>query len=198
MHIMKAYADTIDSNIEEIMEMYREGEPIEEMVEIFHEIRQTCSKIMNAYNLVINTEYNADTGNKNMDIVKFTKTYVEKQWNHKLNIVVEGESEMDMPFNPLEFSIIIDNIADNSKKANSNSLHIIYRKSEEKKYIIWRDDGYGLENGANEKKVFEQGFTTTKGTGIGLYTVDSYVKKMGGSVIVNGEYKDGFEVQMRF
>lgn len=198
MHIMKAYADTIDSNIEEIMEMYREGEPIEEMVEIFHEIRQTCSKIMNAYNLVINTEYNADTGNKNMDIVKFTKTYVEKQWNHKLNIVVEGESEMDMPFNPLEFSIIIDNIADNSKKANSNSLHIIYRKSEEKKYIIWRDDGYGLENGANAKKVFEQGFTTTKGTGIGLYTVDSYVKKMGGSVIVNGEYKDGFEVQMRF
>ena len=75
MHIMKTYADSIDSNIEEIMDMVRNGELIDDILPIFHEIRQTCSKILNTYNLVINTEYKADTGNKMIDIVKFTKKY---------------------------------------------------------------------------------------------------------------------------
>ena len=47
-------------------------------------------------------------------------------------------------------------------------------------------------------KIFEQGFTTTKGTGIGLYTVKKYAEKMDATVTVNKEYKDGFELQMRF
>lgn len=198
MHIMKAYADTIDSNIEEIMEMSRDGGNLEDMIGILHEIRQTCSKIINAYNLVINTDYNADTGNKKIDIVKFTKAYINKQWNRKLDISIEGEASMNMMFNPLEFSIIIDNIADNSKKANANTLHIIFENKNDVKYIIWRDDGYGISDGVDDKKVFEQGFTTTNGTGIGLYTVIDYVNKMNGTVTVNRDYKDGFEIQMRF
>ncbi len=198
MHIMKTYADTIDSNIEEIMEMVRNGEDIQEMLSVFHEIRQTCSKILNAYNLVINTDYNADTGNKNMDIVKFTRSYVEKQWSHKFQIEIIGEETLNMMFNPLEFSIIIDNIADNSKKANANILTILFEQMEDGVVITWRDDGFGLKEHIRGEKVFEQGFTTTKGTGIGLYTVEKYVQKMNGIVDVNEKYKAGFELQMRF
>ena len=50
----------------------------------------------------------------------------------------------------------------------------------------------------DESRIFEQGFTTTKGTGIGLYTVKKYAKKMSATVTVNKEYKNGFELQMRF
>ena len=46
--------------------------------------------------------------------------------------------------------------------------------------------------------MFEQGYTTTNGTGIGLYTVKKYAKKMNATVTVNKEYRDGFELQMRF
>lgn len=198
MHIMKTYADSIDSNIEEITDMVRNGEEIEVILPVFHEIRQTCSKILNTYNLVINTEYRADTGNKKMDIVKFTKTYIEKHWSHKLPVEISGVAAMDIMFNPLEFSIIIDNIADNSKKANSAKLHIIFLKDEKGYCIKWIDDGYGLQTDVDGSKVFEQGFTTTKGTGIGLYTVKKYAKKMNATVTVNKEYKSGFELQMRF
>jgi signal transduction histidine kinase len=198
MHIMKAYADTIDSDIEEILEIVREGLDINEVTVILHEIRQTCSKIMNAYNLVINTEYNADTGNRDLDIVKFTKTYVEKQWNHKFKIVVQGVEKMNIKFNPLEFSIIIDNIADNSRKANSNVLYIDFVDSENGKIIIFKDDGYGISCDNNIGKLCEQGYTTTNGTGIGLYTVKNYINKMNGTVYINSDYKDGFELQARF
>lgn len=177
MHIMKTYADSIDSNISEITDMVRNGEEIKDIMPIFHEIRQSCSKILNTYNLVINTEYKADTGNKKMDIVKFTKTYIEKHWNHKLLVEIKGLSSMDIMFNPLEFSIIIDNIADNARKANSTKLQIVF-KSDKKGYCInWIDDGYGVQPDIDESRIFEQGFTTTKGTGIGLYTVKKYAKK---------------------
>lgn len=198
MHIMKTYADSIDSNISEITDMVRNGEEIDDILPLFHEIRQTCSKILNTYNLVINTEYKADTGNKKMDIVKFTKTYIEKQWNHKLLVEIKGLTSMEIMFNPLEFSIIIDNIADNARKANSTKLQIVF-ESDEKGYCIkWIDDGYGVQPDVDESRVFEQGFTTTKGTGIGLYTVKKYAKKMSATVTVNKEYKNGFELQMRF
>ena len=198
MHIMKAYADTIDSDIEEIFELVRKGLDFDEMKEILHEIRQTCSKIMNAYNLVINTEYNADTGNKELDIVKFAKTYVQKQWSHKFNVYILGDSEMKMPFNPLEFSIVIDNIVDNSRKANANKLDITFSHEDKVNLITFQDDGYGLETGIDVNKIFEQGFTTTSGTGIGLYTVKKYIDKMQATISVNQDFKAGFELQVRF
>lgn len=197
MHIMKTYADSIDSNIEEIMDMVRNGDVLEDTLPVFHEIRQTCSKILNTYNLVINTEYRADTGNKKMDIVKFTKTYVEKQWSHKLPVEVVGVETLDIMFNPLEFSIIIDNIADNARKANATKLYINFINDNKGVLIKWTDDGFGLQNDCDGSKVFEQGYTTTNGTGIGLYTVEKYAKKMNATVGVNKEYKDGFELQMR-
>lgn len=198
MHIMKTYADSIDSNIEEIMDMVRDGELIDDILPIFHEIRQTCSKILNTYNLVINTEYKADTGNKMIDIVKFTKTYVEKQWSHKLPVEIGGNRIMDIMFNSLEFSIIIDNIADNARKANATKLYIDFGNDDKGRYIKWIDNGYGLQADCDSSKVFEQGYTTTNGTGIGLYTVKKYAKKMNATVTVNKEYRDGFELQMRF
>lgn len=197
MHIMKTYADSIDSNIEEIMDMVRNGDVLEDTLPVFHEIRQTCSKILNTYNLVINTEYRADTGNKKMDIVKFTKTYVEKQWSHKLTVEVVGVETLDVMFNPLEFSIIIDNIADNARKANATKLYINFINDNKGVLIKWTDDGFGLQTDCDGSKVFEQGYTTTNGTGIGLYTVEKYAKKMNATVGVNKEYKDGFELQMR-
>ena len=195
MHIMKTYADSIDSNISEIVDMVREGEGINDILPVFHEIRQTCSKILNTYNLVINTEYKADTGNKTMDIIKFTKEYVEKQWNHKLPVEIRGLDSMEVMFNPLEFSIIIDNIADNARKANATKLQIVF---ENNNCIKWIDNGYGIQSDVDVSKMFEQGFTTTNGTGIGLYTIQKYANKMNATVTINSNYKNGFELLMRF
>lgn len=198
MHIMKTYADSIDSNIVEISDMLINGDEMDDILPIFHEIRQTCSKILNTYNLIINTEYRAGTESDKMDIVKFTKTYIQKQWSNRLPVEITGVATMEIVFNPLEFSIILDNIADNAKKANSTKLQIIFEKDENGYCIKWIDNGCGLQTGIDDLKVFEQGFTTTKGTGIGLYTVKKYAQKMNATINVNKEYKKGFELQMRF
>lgn len=198
MHIMKTYADAIDSNVVEITELMKEGKKFEIMLPIFHEIRQTCSKILNTYNLVVNTDYKADSSKRKIDIVKFTKTYIEKQWQYKLPIEILGIDSLEVEFNPVEFSIIIDNIADNAIKANSTKMQIIFESEESEHCIRWVDDGYGIDSHIIDSKIFEQGFTTTSGTGIGLYTVKKYAKKMNAVLSVNREYRNGFELQMRF
>lgn len=64
-------------------------------------------------------------------------------------------------------------------------------------HIKWIDDGYGIQPDVDVSKMFEQGFTTTNGTGIGLYTVQKYANKMNATVTINNKYKDGFELLMR-
>lgn len=200
MHIMKTYADTIDSSINEILEDLIE-EVSENTLPILHEIRQTCSKIMNTYDLVITTKYTADTEIINEDICEFIKKYVEQQWTKKFKVEVEklNNQRFIIEFNPLEFSIIIDNIISNSRKANSNKISIDAKIREDDFIdIIFSDDGKGIDRDISDSnKIFEQGYTRTKGSGIGLYTVKSYLEKIDGQVIVNKDYVDGFQLIVR-
>ena len=191
MHIMKTYADSIDSNISEIVDMVRDGDEIDNILPVFHEIRQICSKILNTYNLVINTDYKADTGNKKMDIIKFTKEYVEKQWNHKLPVEIKGLDSMEVLFNPLEFSIIIDNIADNAIRYTDQNRTVNIFTGTVNGHAFYRveDNGIGIPEN-EQKRIFERFYRVDKshsratgGTGLGL----SIVKH--GAILHNAEIK---------
>ena len=57
-----------------------------------------------------------------------------------------------------------------------------------------RDDGYGIRMGTDENRLFEPGYTTTSGSGIGLSTIKKYIEKRGGRVSYNPDYKKGFEI----
>ena len=59
---------------------------------------------------------------------------------------------------------------------------------------------HGLPQNINDPQdVFEKGFTTTNGSGLGLYNVSLYVKKsMKGSVVVDETYTDGFKLKIIF
>lgn len=200
MHIMKTYADVIDSNINEILEDYKE-QITEDILPILHEIRQTCSKTMNAYNLVINTKYTADTEIIQEDIYEFIMRYVEQQWTKKFKVEIYNLNDIKFitNFNPLEFSVIIDNIIGNSRKANSNNIKIELRKYQENFVdVVFSDDGKGIDRDISDvRRIFEPGYTRTNGSGIGLYTVKSYLEKIDGEVIVNKDYVDGFQLIVR-
>jgi signal transduction histidine kinase len=200
MHIMKTYADAIDSNINEILEDYKD-QITEDMLPILHEIRQTCSKAMNAYNLVIGTKYTANTDFIQEDICEFIRRYVDQRWTKKFKVEVDNLNNIKFitNFNPLEFSVIIDNIIGNSRKANSNKINIEARKYKENFVdIVFSDDGKGIDRDIREiSKIFEPGYTRTNGSGIGLHTVKSYLEKIDGQVIANKDYVDGFQLIVR-
>lgn len=196
MHIMKGYADAIDSNILEVYELAAdEGMDISSLRPLFDNISQICKKIMNSYSLVMRTGYSADSDSSHADLIQFVTQYCT-EFNNTIAVKVENTltGSVNAKFNPLEFSIILDNLIDNSRKANANMMIFRFEKEEDKILLRCRDDGYGLKKEANENRLFEPGYTTTSGSGIGLSTVKKYIEKSGGRVAYNREYTHGFEV----
>lgn len=196
MHIMKGYADAIDSTILEVYDL-----ALDEKIDItvlrpfFDSISQICRKIMNSYNLVMRTDYSASSDLAHEDLIQFISQYC-KEFENSLHIEVENPSQItvNVKFNPLEFSIILDNLIDNSRKANADTLTFCFEEKEDKIILYCRDDGHGLKREANAERLFEPGYTTTSGSGIGLSTIKKYIEKSGGRVTYNREYTKGFEV----
>lgn len=196
MHVMKGYADAIDSNILEVYELAADEEmDISLLRPLFDSISQICKKIMNSYNLVMRTGYSADSDASHTDLVQFVTQYCA-EFNSSLTVKVENPFSIiaNVKFNPLEFSIILDNLIDNSRKANAGTLVLRFEKNGDEVLMRCSDDGYGLKKGANEERLFEPGYTTTSGSGIGLSTIKKYIEKSGGRVAYNREYTHGFEV----
>lgn len=196
MHIMKGYADTIDSYIAEVYESAEEEKiDISPLRYLFDNISQVCKKIMNSYNLVMRTNYSANSDYNYVGLVQFVEEYC-KEFGSSINVKVEKSeySVANVKFNPLEFSIILDNLIDNATKANAKNVYFSFEKQDDNILLHCMDDGFGLNSDAKEEKIFDPGYTTTAGTGIGLSTVKKYVEKAGGKVTYNPDYKNGFEV----
>ena len=198
MHIMKGYADAIDSNIQEILEIIEDDRIDNSSLRpLLDSISRICKKIMNSYNLVMRTKYSADSDEVYTDLIQFVSQYCA-EFSGSLKIRVENPSDIvaKVSFNPLEFSIILDNLIDNSRKANADNLVFRFEKEGSKLLLRCRDNGYGLKQGVDEKRLFEPGYSTTSGSGIGLNTIKKYIEKRGGEIAFNPEYIHGFEVDL--
>ena len=196
MHIMKGYADAIDSVISEIYEVASsEHMDIGILQPYLSNIGQICEKIMNSYNIVMKTSYSASSDNSHDDIVEFVKAYFSNLIQPiYVKIINLQKTNRSVKFNPLEFSIILDNIVSNSHKANASKLTFTFEQNEEGVILRCADDGYGLNPSVDVNRIFEPGYTTTDGTGIGMSTIKKYIEKVGGRVSYNPAYKSGFEV----
>ena len=107
------------------------------------------------------------------------------------------EDGFNTEFKPLEITIILDNLISNSRKANAKTISFAASVYEEGLEVIYEDDGIGFKSGT-EKKVFDLGFTTTTGSGLGLYQVAEIMKQIGGSIEVQNKKGRGVKLSLWF
>jgi len=96
-------------------------------------------------------------------------------------------------FKPINISIVLDNFINNAKKARATSIRFEMSQPKSRKgilEIIVRDNGIGVKSSIDAERLFEKGFTTTDGSGLGLYHVRQVLGEMGGSVRYNKENED--------
>lgn len=75
----------------------------------------------------------------------------------------------------MEFGILLENIIYNSLKARAHNIIINVYSINDETGIDFLDDGVGLSaNISHPEKIFELGYTTTNGSGVGL----AHVKKL--------------------
>lgn len=152
------------------------------------------SKINSIAKFVTKANFNLKASEINEDIIVFIKDYVKEIYligdsiidiDIKVDFVDRFNSEYIKSFRPLEITTILDNLISNSEKAKANKIIISFVKNKNKLEIQFKDNGVGIQFN-NLKKVCDLGYTTTKGSGIGLFQVCDLVKEsLGGEVLIS-------------
>lgn len=159
-----------------------------EVMEILDEISMTNQKILAINKYATKADFITNSETIHKDIVAFIQQYISNIYkivsNNQISIHVEDTmNEFIINFKPMEMTIIIDNILNNARKAKAHNLDIKFVFENNQLQIEFIDDGDGLSQSiSNADVIFDRGFTTTKGSGLGLYHIKQIVTSMHGRI----------------
>jgi anti-sigma regulatory factor (Ser/Thr protein kinase) len=150
------------------------------------------AKINSIANFVTKANFNLKASEIERDIVEFMIGYLNEIYiaddriidsQLKIEIKTKGDIEYVKEIRPLEITTLIDNLISNSEKAGASMISFTFSKKKDSLLIEVTDNGKkGIEK-ENLQKIFELGYTTTGGTGIGLYQAKDIVVKLNGEIV---------------
>ena len=205
-HDIRIHAATIHNTVGQILRKANRGSlSVEETVKLIERISRANDKITSIAQFATKANYSIDADTINADIVNYIDEYIN-------NVLPEFYGDLDLhctnnscmkviDFSPLEASIFIDNLVSNTVKANAKHFNVVFEKDNETICMTISDDGEGLSpNIIDPNNILEKGYTTTSGSGLGLYNVSTFVKTvMNGTVTVdNNHEKSGFKLIIKF
>ncbi|WP_286074814.1 sensor histidine kinase [Stenotrophomonas sp. 59] len=87
-------------------------------------------------------------------------------------------------FKPIEVSILLDNLISNASRAQASDISFDIRQASSSEIeITVKDNGNGLDPRITDpSRIFEKGFTTSTGSGLGLYHISQILDDLGGSI----------------
>ncbi len=160
----------------------------EEVIDILDEISIANQKIIAINKYATKADFLTNSETIQKDIVAFIEQYISNIHkvisNNKINIEVQSiNDEFITNFKPMEMTIIIDNIINNARKAKASKLLIAFELHNKNIDLLFKDNGVGLDKKIeNKEDIFGKGYTTTKGSGLGLYHVKKIINSMNGSI----------------
>lgn len=207
VHHIGIYANTIDIYLNRLFKKVKRGDIIEpkNLSDTLEKISFENRKILSFAKFVSRANYKHEEQLVKEDIVSFINQYIEntKEEYKTLGLCLETNSEpnfsFEMQFKPIEIIIIIDNLLSNSRKHDARKVDFIFHKiSRNELEIRIKDDGRGLSRKIKKStEIFEKGFTTTTGSGLGLFHVKQLLNDLKGSISVNPNTKKGIEFIIR-
>ena len=87
-------------------------------------------------------------------------------------------------FKPIEIAIVLDNLVVNARKAGARTLNVSFNfATKDAMQVAFLDDGKGLPASLKDtSRLFEKGFSTTDGSGLGLYHSRQVMESFGGTI----------------
>jgi signal transduction histidine kinase len=187
----------------------------DELKNVFGKLNYELNKIYSISKFATKANFKVETKDSVLDIVSFIEQYlinvIKPFLPKKISLVLYEHyiTEFTTTFKPIELIIILDNLINNAKKGiNSKEqtqhkdfnpkIEVYFNKiSDSQIQLIFRDNGIGIPK-ENKDKIFEYGFTTTEGSGLGLTHIKELVEKIGGNIILNDNYNQGAEFLITF
>lgn len=101
-------------------------------------------------------------------------------------------------FAPINISMIFDNLLSNSIKHKITKIFVeVIKCDNESLRLRFSDNGTGILK-KNIPEIFEFGFTTTNGSGLGLYHTKEILNKINGNIEIDSTYKNGASFLIEF
>ena len=149
------------------------------------------AKIESLSNFVTNANFDLKASEITQDIGQFIKEYINEIYlpdvpvlSTSLNInILYTNSKWIISFRPLEITTLIDNFVQNAEKAGARNITFDLRVINNRFQILISNDGKAIPL-EHIPRIFELGFTTTNGSGIGLFNVKSVVDRLNGKIEV--------------
>ncbi len=162
--------------------------PREVMLKAIEQIAFLNRKVLAVTRFAAKANFKLDSEKIETDLAKFIADYIEQiamvSGSARLRIQVENTHPgLRLRFNPIDASIIVDNLISNAKKAKASTVRFQLSQLDRAGLLIRvSDNGRGITAGTNKQRIFEMGYTTTHGSGLGLYHVRQVLGEMGGSI----------------
>jgi signal transduction histidine kinase len=166
------------------------------LYDIIRAISFEAKKILNVVAFATKANFKLTTEELEIDLVDYIREYIQNIiptiTDKALNIKVV--SKTSSPFirtvKAIEINIVIDNLINNSRKAKADNLLVIISETSsgtlEVKFV---DNGLGIDN-ENLSRIYDFGFTTTDGSGLGLFHVKEIMASINGKISAQNNYPD--------
>lgn len=131
------------------------------------------------------------------DLAKFVTEYIENiakvVGSARTSVEVRNRHPgLPRRFNPIDVSVVIDNLINNARKARASSVIFTLEESDSHGLVMRvTDNGRGMSRGVDRERIFEMGYTATRGSGLGLYHVRQVLGEMGGSIELDESTDNG-------
>lgn len=131
-----------------------------------------------------------------VDIVSYVFQYMEQVMraiydSNDIDIIIKpSELYLEREIRQLSFAIVLDNIVGNAIKAHAKRLKVEAIPTSCGVEFLFSDDGVGLHPDISDiSRIFDFGYTTTRGSGLGLYYSKKYLNTINGDILL-GKNKD--------
>ena len=176
---------TIKSRLKKLMAAIRNQEGAELLMDLVESISKENLKIQRASDIVTQANFDTQTKGTKADIIAYIMQYINNvvsEWTDGIKFTYRNQdAEFRMAFKPIEVSILIDNFISNARKAGGDSIVMEFSADRQVMRMLIADNGRGVAD-ENRESLFERGFTTTGGSGMGLGHMRTIVESMGGSI----------------
>lgn len=189
-HQVTIYAVDIAQQIENLLSATagKTTVPRESVLKALDQIAFLNRKVLAVTKFASRAKFKLDSESIETDLPGFITDYIEQiartTGSVRLQIEVENKHPgLKMRFKPIDASIIVDNLVSNAKRARASRIKFELSPSDKRGLLIRvTDNGRGLAAGTNKARIFEMGYTTTHGSGLGLYHVRQVLGEIGGSI----------------
>ena len=189
-HQVTIYAVDVAQQIENLLSdtAGKKVIPRETVLKAIEQMAFLNRKILAITRFATKATFKLDSEKIQTDLPTFLTDYIEQiartTGSARLKIqVANTHPGLKMRFNPIDASIIVDNLISNARRAKASKIMFDLAELDRKGLSIRVcDNGRGILRGTKKTRIFEMGYTTTQGSGLGLYHVRQVLGEMGGSI----------------